>query len=660
MKKSLLVALLAILCLTLVLSFTACGGGGNEGGGECVEHSYGEWTLVKSATCDTKGSEKRACTVCQAEDTRETDELGHDWNDWNTVTELTCTVDGKQTRSCKNCTETEDKTLVHLGHNPVDIVPSKAPSAIEDGNSAGSKCSECGEVFEESLVYHKYENVASKAEWSVTNGNANFWAIDWNRLLDGDIRTGTNSPKGKNLFIYMDYENPMYLDDFIITCNGYGKYKPGAGETTENTYNISKLKIVLYSIEKIDETTGEPLYKEEFATDVIDTSSLLEVNIADYGYTGTKLISRIGINIQDGPLTDKGHPGDNGTYYLYEVTVNGSTLITVCDNQGCDWSEWTVTKEAECTKEALINGVETRTCSRCGKEETKTIVASHNWDEYEIYEEPACGLDGSKGRYCLDCDKADELVTVPMPYDHNFGEWYGENYNCTTGGTMTRTCQNEGCGFTEEKFAEPGQHVNVTVEGYVAPTTEADGATGKATCDSCGTIIYENRVISKITNALTGATITSPSTHWHVTGQDEDKSGLLAAIDGNKERGSASDPSKVECQLDITLAEATTDLTKVILTVNGKGSLPGWYASVEETTNLQYEIWFVVYNEAGEEIFKSDTYNTLDKIDIEVDVNLAEGQSAKKISVIRKYPQYSNQYNLWEVQALGGGKIVEE
>ncbi len=656
MKKSLLVALLTILCLTLVLTFTACGGGGNEGG-ECVEHSYGEWTLVKSATCDAKGSEKRVCSACQAEETRETEALGHDWNDWKTVTALTCTVDGKQTRSCKNCTETEDKTLVHLGHNYVDIVPSKAPSAIEDGNSAGSKCSECEEVFKESLVYHKFKNVANKAEWSVTNGNANFWAIDWNRLLDGDIRTGTNSPKGGNYFINMDYENPMYLDDFYIVCNGYGKYMPGAGETTTDTYNVKKLKIVLYEIESVDEATGEPMFKEVFATELIDTSNLLSVKLSEYGYDTVKKISRIGINIQEGV--------HNGTEYLYEVEVSGSTLITVCDNQGCDWSDWTVTKEPECSKEALTNGEETRTCSRCKKEEKKSIPASHNWSEYVEFEEASCGTEGSKGRYCLDCDKNDELVIIPMPYDHSFSEWYGENYSCTEGGTLTRTCQNEGCGFVDSKFAEPGQHVNVTVEGYKEPTTEEDGATGVATCDSCGTVISENRVISKIVNVTSTAKVEMLDDFWGTNSAG----GTL--IDGNPNTGAGNSTKITTHSVRVIFAEKAK-VNKLVFVVNSTGSIKD-LGNCETLTNNDYKLYFKLFVDTGkveiiddkevkiyDVVYTSVDYYTVDQETIVVE--LGDGIEADMIEVYRYKQEYGASTNctLWEITALAGGKIVEE
>lgn len=635
MKKSLLVAMIAVLCFIIALSFTACGGG------ECTNHSYGDWTLVKSASCTEKGSEKRVCSNCQSEDVRDIEAAGHDWNEWNVTSQLTCTTDGRRTRTCKACEEVENDIQVHVGHNPVPIAEAKAPTETTDGNSAGSKCSECGEVFEESLVYHKFKNVANKAEWSTT-GDGTFWAIDWKRLYDGDEHTGSNSPKGGNYFIYMDYENPMYLYDFYIVCNGYGSYKPGVASTTENTYNVKNLKIVLYT-KVLDSVTGEATYNEAYATELIDTSSLLSVRISEYGYSDTLLISRIGIYIQGGQYS--------GGEYLYEVDANGSTLITVCDNQGCDWGEWVVTKEATCSKEALTNGEETRTCSRCGKEQKKTINASHTWSEYEVYEEASCGVDGSKGRYCLKCDKDDELVTIPMPYDHSFGEWYGENYSCTEGGTMTRTCQNEECGFVDSKFAEPGQHVNVTVEGYVAPTTEQDGATGKATCNSCGHVVYENRVISKIVNYTSTATAEPLTNFWAINGKGQ------VIIDGNPNTGLGNGGNVTSHGIRVTFAE-TAVLNNLTFVVNSTGNIVNLTSPTELTDN-RYRLSFKLFNEAGEVVYTSEDYYTegLELIQVYLD-----DVEAKYIEINRFKQAYGETTNctLWEFTALGGGKIIEE
>lgn len=52
--------------------------------------------------------------------------------------------------------------------------------------------------------------------------------------------------------------------------------------------------------------------------------------------------------------------------------------LTFCEDQACthSWSSWTTTTAATCTTE----GKQTRSCSLCGEEETKTINAlGHNF-----------------------------------------------------------------------------------------------------------------------------------------------------------------------------------------------------------------------------------------------------------------------------------------
>ncbi len=46
-----------------------------------LDHSFGAWETVKEATCTTPGTEKRTCTRCEAEQTRETEKTAHTWSE---------------------------------------------------------------------------------------------------------------------------------------------------------------------------------------------------------------------------------------------------------------------------------------------------------------------------------------------------------------------------------------------------------------------------------------------------------------------------------------------------------------------------------------------------------------------------------------------------
>ncbi len=84
----------------------------------CTEHTWGEWTNVTPATCTTAGSEKRVCSVCGSEETREIPAIGHDWGEWVDTDPATCTEAGSRERVCKNDpSHKETQTIPALGHD---------------------------------------------------------------------------------------------------------------------------------------------------------------------------------------------------------------------------------------------------------------------------------------------------------------------------------------------------------------------------------------------------------------------------------------------------------------------------------------------------------------------------------------------------------------
>lgn len=69
MKKKLLIALLALTAaLSCVFGISACNFGSSnndETGADGHTHEYGEWTVLKEASCTEEGSRERTCTICE-------------------------------------------------------------------------------------------------------------------------------------------------------------------------------------------------------------------------------------------------------------------------------------------------------------------------------------------------------------------------------------------------------------------------------------------------------------------------------------------------------------------------------------------------------------------------------------------------------------------
>ena len=379
------------------------------------------------------------------------------------------------------------------------------------------------------------------------------------------------------------------------------------------------------------------------------------------------------------------------TYATCELDGIQKRVCTVCEEEetqripaGHKWSEWEVTKEVDC----LNDGIEARKCSQCDKEETKTIesVGEHTWGE-PVIEEATCGEDGSEYKKCTECGKEettvlpkaehqwtewgigwdDEPFVVPATcteqgYEgrvctgpcgeeqtrplaivpHKMGEWQvPEGVTCTTGGTITRACTT--CDtYTEEKTVAAGDHVNVVYEGRVEPTKETDGSTGIKKCLACGDILEGAKII-KIVNVAVGSTVkTTPSPWWAAIDANAQK-----IVDGDRETGMYGDPKIGTMHEYITLASGS-DVFEIVLVVNSKGQIAQG-PKVDNVTNNNYKISFIILDENGEGVFRSQEYSTLDQTEIVVPVILPEGKTAKEIKVTHTSDYNTNNY-LWEVE----------
>ena len=237
-----------------------------------------------------------------------------------------------------------------------------------------------------------------------------------------------------------------------------------------------------------------------------------------------------------------------------------------------------------------------------------------------------------------------------MPYDHNWSEWKSDSYDCTAGGTRTKECLNKGCGATDSETVEPGKHLNLITEGYKAPTETEEGSTGTTKCSSCGNTISEAKVISKIINATNGGTADYKDDFWALNGSQPNK-----LIDGNPNTGICSSSRVVRHTVEIVFLEKAF-VNKTILVVNSSGSIAD-IGNIDTVTNNNYEIYFKLFDEAGQEIYVSEKFMTEGKQTIEV--SLPAGLEAKSIQVYYYLQDYVTTVYLWEVTVLGGGEIIE-
>ena len=165
------------------------------------------------------------------------------------------------------------------------------------------------------------------------------------------------------------------------------------------------------------------------------------------------------------------------------IPNNGST-INLPDNDPCaaghTWGDWKTTREATCARV----GEETRTCSVCGKTETRDIAKSdsHTWGEWTVTTEPTCLASGLKTRTCSVCGKT-ENEGIPKN-EHSWSAWdVKKGPTCTEKGKKQRHCSR--CGATEnlniKELGHEAEEWTVTKEPTCQKTGEEEGV-----CIRCG------------------------------------------------------------------------------------------------------------------------------------------------------------------------------
>jgi len=107
-----------------------------------TEHTYGEWTVTKEATCTEKGSRTRACTVCNEQQTEEIPMTGHTVSDATVTKEPDCVTDGEKTGTCTKCNQSVTVAIAALGHDPLSIW-------LSDENTHWHRCSRCDARLDE-------------------------------------------------------------------------------------------------------------------------------------------------------------------------------------------------------------------------------------------------------------------------------------------------------------------------------------------------------------------------------------------------------------------------------------------------------------------------------------------------------------------------------
>ena len=161
------------------------------------------------------------------------------------------------------------------------------------------------------------------------------------------------------------------------------------------------------------------------------------------------------------------------------------------DSLSCEhkWSKWKVTQEPTCT----AKGVKTRTCSKCGKEQTKEVdKVSHSYGKWKVTQKPTCAKKGVQTRKCKMCGRKQTREMDKVK--HTYGDWkVTKKATCKAVGSKIRKCKV--CGKEQTKDIKKAAHDYGKWEVTKKATCTAEG-TQTRKCKVCGK--EEERSLDKI------------------------------------------------------------------------------------------------------------------------------------------------------------------
>ena len=252
-------SILSLFALTCVLALSACSN---------HVHDFGEWTVIKAATCTEQGKKERAC-ACGEKQT-ESIEAGHS-EVIDPAVDATCTANGKtEGKHCSACglVLVSGQEITAKGHEKMETnqVP---PTCSSEGMSARTHCARCNEVLSESAVLP-----AKGYDWIVEDGEFKLLMIG-NSFTQDAANYATNIASQLHTIL-----GAMLGDDIKVTIGILFAGDKGLNwHATQAYYNNAACDLQIY-------TTDSPYWRNYGARTHADALQCIDwdiVSLQPYG-----------------------------------------------------------------------------------------------------------------------------------------------------------------------------------------------------------------------------------------------------------------------------------------------------------------------------------------------------------------------------------------
>lgn len=386
------------------------------------------------ATCEKGELEVEKCSVCgETKETEISDPLGHDYGEWVVIKKPTCTKYGLNKRYCKRCNDFEVDTPEPTGHQHTKIIDQKPATCEEKGYTGDVYCEDCRIIIQDgkeiAATGHDWDDGKITKEPTQTSTGIKTYTCKTCKktkeeiipMLKGhhwDQGTITKQPtcteQGEKTYKCTDedcdetytesipatgHKNTKVLNQKNATCESEGytgdtycddcKQIIKAGKTispTGHTWNDGMVKKAATceseGIEVYICKTCKKTKEETIAPTGHTKTEIRNKKAATYkeeGYTGDTYCVTCGKKLASGEtiaktdhdwtITETEATCEHDGMKTYTCDICGTTKSEPIKASGHKFGAWTTTKEAD----VFSKEEQKRTCSICGKTETRTI-----------------------------------------------------------------------------------------------------------------------------------------------------------------------------------------------------------------------------------------------------------------------------------------------
>lgn len=353
-------------------------------------HTFGEWEADIPAGCLTSGRDKRKCSACEYEETREIEPTGHIWEDDFTIDiKPGCTEKGSKSVHCSKCDEKKDITEVPANGHSFGEWTILNMTDCTQGGVQQHICTECG--FTEISDIPPQEHI---------------WDDDFTvDLAPTCTQSGSKSIHCSSCEAVKDITEIEPIDHVFTEWSVSSDAT--CVEKGQKTRSCTKCGYTEY--DSIDIDLNAHLWEDDFTVDKEPTCTA------------------------------------DGSRSIHCSRCNATKDSEAIPATAHQYGEWKVVKKATCTE----NGKRVRECANCGKNEEDIIPSAHIWDKkITVDKEPTCTEDGSQSIHCTQCNAQKDIQKLSAK-GHDWSEWKITKKPTTVEkGVEERHCQV--CGVVEK------------------------------------------------------------------------------------------------------------------------------------------------------------------------------------------------------------------